>query len=104
MPIHSADVETLAARVQEERPHWIAIAFANKIFASTETGAPETQVRTRLAAGGRWIRTLGPPWEKNANMRSRAKIGKSRPGPPRRGEASADQFINCPADRQYCGI
>src|SRR5580704_14561730 len=36
---------------------------------------------------GTRIRTLGPPWEKNANMRSRAKIGKSRPGPPRRGEA-----------------
>ena len=55
----------------------------------------------------RWreqIRTLGPPWEKNANMRSRAKIAKSRPGPPRRGEASSDPFINCPADRQYCGI
>jgi hypothetical protein len=30
-------------------------------------------------------------------MRSRAKIGKSRPGPPRRGEASSDPFINCPA-------
>ena len=49
------------------------------------------------------VRSLGPPWE-NANMRPRAKIGKSRPGPPRRGEASSDPFINCPADRQYCGI
>ena len=27
------------------------------------------------------IRTLGPPWGKNSNMRSRAKIGESRPGP-----------------------
>ena len=23
---------------------------------------PKSQVRTRLFAGGRWIRTLGPPW------------------------------------------
>jgi hypothetical protein len=37
---------------QERYPRWIAIAFANQIFASTETCAPETQVRTRLAAGG----------------------------------------------------
>ena len=37
------------------------------------------QVRTRLAAGGSRIRTLGPPWGKNSNMRSRAKIGE--PGP-----------------------
>src|SRR5712672_3395832 len=40
----------------------------------------EPKVR-RLFAGGSRIRTLGPPWGKNSNMRSRAKIGKSRPGP-----------------------
>src|ERR1700732_4567705 len=43
------------------------------------------QVRTRLAAGGSRIRTLGPPWGKNSNMRSRAKIGESRPGPTAAG-------------------
>ena len=55
----------------------------------------KAEVRTGLPAGGSRIRTLGPPWGKYANMRSRAKIGKSRPRRRRRGEASSDPFINC---------
>jgi hypothetical protein len=44
---------------QEERyPRWIAIAFANQIFASTETCAPETQVRTRLPPAQSLVRTF----------------------------------------------
>src|SRR5207249_11228083 len=43
--------------------------------------APATMEATgenRLAAGGSRIRTLGPPLGEYANMRSRAKIGKSQ--------------------------
>ncbi len=41
-------------------------------FAGLSAGmgfAPENQVRTGLTAGGRWIRTLGPPSEKDNAFR-----------------------------------
>jgi hypothetical protein len=31
------------------------------------------------------------------------RLAKSRPGRRRHGEVSSDPFINCRADRQYCG-
>ena len=43
------------------------------------------------------------PLGKNANMRSRVKIGNRVQARPRRGAASSNPFINCPADQQYCG-
>ncbi len=29
---------------------------------------PESQVRIRLPAGGRWIRTIGSPYDRRANQ------------------------------------
>ena len=65
---------------QEERyPRWIAIAFANQIFASTETCASETQVRARLPPAQSLVRTFPSGSDRRNPPINGVKVGLAIP-------------------------